>query len=114
LKWCGIISWSSCGVKAVYGQQETTTFETSPDRLFIQGIASPLKDALPGMTLLLFQDLTRVRKLETVRRDFVSNVSHELRTPLASLKAVAETLQEGAGRPARCPAFLAAHGHRNR
>ena len=48
------------------------------------------------MTLLVFQDLTRVRKLETVRRDFVSNVSHELRTPLASLKALTETLQEGA------------------
>jgi two-component system phosphate regulon sensor histidine kinase PhoR len=46
--------------------------------------------------LLVFQDLTRIRKLETVRRDFVSNVSHELRTPLASVKALAETLHEGA------------------
>jgi len=45
---------------------------------------------------LVFQDLTRVRRLETVRRDFISNVSHELRTPLASLKALTETLQEGA------------------
>jgi two-component system phosphate regulon sensor histidine kinase PhoR len=34
--------------------------------------------------------------LETVRRDFVSNVSHELRTPLAALKALAETLEQGA------------------
>jgi two-component system phosphate regulon sensor histidine kinase PhoR len=34
--------------------------------------------------------------LETVRRDFISNLSHELRTPLASLKALTETLQEGA------------------
>lgn len=76
--------------------QETTTLETTPARLFIQGIATPLENPLPGMTLLVFQDLTRVRKLETVRRDFVSNVSHELRTPLASLKALAETLQEGA------------------
>jgi two-component system phosphate regulon sensor histidine kinase PhoR len=47
-------------------------------------------------SLLLVQDLTRLRRLETVRRDFVSNLSHELRTPLASLKALAETLQEGA------------------
>ena len=37
-----------------------------------------------------------MRRLETVRRDFISNVSHELRTPLASMKALAETLQEGA------------------
>jgi two-component system phosphate regulon sensor histidine kinase PhoR len=47
-------------------------------------------------SLLLVQDLTWIRRLETVRRDFVSNLSHELRTPLASLKALAETLQEGA------------------
>ncbi len=47
-------------------------------------------------SLLLVQDLTRIRRLETVRRDFISNLSHELRTPLASLKALAETLQDGA------------------
>jgi two-component system phosphate regulon sensor histidine kinase PhoR len=47
-------------------------------------------------SLLLAQDLTRLRRLETVRRDFVSNLSHELRTPLASLRALAETLQDGA------------------
>jgi two-component system phosphate regulon sensor histidine kinase PhoR len=37
-----------------------------------------------------------VRRLETVRRDFISNISHELRTPLASLKALADTLRDGA------------------
>ena len=37
-----------------------------------------------------------MRRLETVRRDFISNLSHELRTPLASLKALTETLREGA------------------
>ena len=47
-------------------------------------------------SLLLVQDLTQIRRLETVRRDFVSNLSHELRTPLASLKALTETLQDGA------------------
>ncbi len=77
-------------------EQQTITLETTPDRLFVQGIATPLEDSLPGMTLMVFQDLTRVRRLETVRRDFVSNVSHELRTPLASLKALTETLQESA------------------
>ena len=51
---------------------------------------------MEGAVLLVFQDLTRVRKLETVRRDFISNVSHDLRTPLASVKALAETLNEGA------------------
>lgn len=47
-------------------------------------------------SLLVAQDLTHIRKLETVRRDFISNISHELRTPLASLKALTETLQDGA------------------
>jgi two-component system phosphate regulon sensor histidine kinase PhoR len=46
--------------------------------------------------LLIMQDVTELRRLENVRRDFVAKVSHELRTPLASIRAMAETLQEGA------------------
>jgi len=46
--------------------------------------------------LLVLQDVTELRRTETVRREFVGNVSHELRTPLASLKALVETLEEGA------------------
>jgi two-component system phosphate regulon sensor histidine kinase PhoR len=46
--------------------------------------------------VVLLQDLTELRRLERARRDFVANISHELRTPLASLKALSETLQEGA------------------
>lgn len=46
--------------------------------------------------LLLLDDVTELRRLEMVRRDFVANVSHELRTPLASIRAMAETLQDGA------------------
>jgi two-component system phosphate regulon sensor histidine kinase PhoR len=55
-----------------------------------------IPDSHASGSLLLVQDLTRIRRLETVRRDFVSNLSHELRTPLASLKALTETLQDGA------------------
>ena len=46
--------------------------------------------------VLLFEDVTNVRRLETVRRDFVANVSHELRTPVAVIRANAETLLAGA------------------
>jgi two-component system phosphate regulon sensor histidine kinase PhoR len=46
--------------------------------------------------LLVAHDVTELRRLETIRRDFVANVSHELRTPLASIRAMAETLQDGA------------------
>ncbi|HEY8786963.1 MAG TPA: ATP-binding protein [Candidatus Limnocylindria bacterium] len=65
---------------------------TDPPR-FQRVVARRLAD---GELLLVIQDLTNLRRLQTVRRDFVANVSHELRTPLASLKAMAETLEAGA------------------
>ncbi len=46
--------------------------------------------------LLVIQDITRLRQLEKVRKEFISNISHELRTPIASLKAIVETLRDGA------------------
>ncbi len=76
-------------------EPQTESVEVPASRQFLQLIVVPDRDTRGG-TLLLVQDLTRVRKLETVRRDFVSNLSHELRTPLASLKALTETLQDGA------------------
>ncbi|MBI9048098.1 MAG: PAS domain-containing protein [Anaerolineaceae bacterium] len=77
-------------------KQESMTFETISNKLFLRGVASPLQPPLEGYTLLIIQDLTRLRHLEMVRKDFVSNVSHELRTPIASIKALTETLSEGA------------------
>ncbi len=47
-------------------------------------------------TLLVLYDATRLKQLETVRRDFVAAASHELRTPLTSIKGYAETLLDGA------------------
>ena len=44
--------------------------------------------------VILIEDLTELRRLERVRRDFVANISHELRTPLASVRLLAETLEE--------------------
>ncbi|MEA3345019.1 MAG: ATP-binding protein [Chloroflexota bacterium] len=64
--------------------------------LFLQVIVTPLQEAEPQACLIILQDLTRVRRLETIRRDFISNISHELRTPLASLKALVDTLRGGA------------------
>lgn len=78
------------------GKTQNTIIQTSMEKDNIQVIASLLGPILPGEVLLLFQDLTLLRKLETMRKDFVSNISHELRTPLASLKALTETLQNGA------------------
>ncbi|NTU58884.1 MAG: cell wall metabolism sensor histidine kinase WalK [Chlorobiaceae bacterium] len=58
-------------------------------------------------TVLVINDITRLRNLEKMRRDFVSSVSHELRTPLASIKGYTETLLEGAmNDPEHAEAFL--------
>ena len=46
--------------------------------------------------MVLVRDETRLRRLERVRRDFVTNVSHELRTPITAIRLLAETLQKGA------------------
>ena len=84
---------------------QSESVELPARRHFLQLIAIP--DTHAGGSLLLAQDLTRVRRLEIVRRDFISNVSHELRTPLASLKALTETLQSGAlADPEAGPRFL--------
>lgn len=73
-------------------EQQTGVAETEPRRQFLRMIATPLGSG----SLVLLQDISELRRLETVRRDFISNISHELRTPVASLKVLAETLQEGA------------------
>ncbi len=75
-------------------EMQSESVELPARKQFLQLVVIP--DTHEGGSLLLVQDLTRVRRLETVRRDFISNVSHELRTPLASLKALTETLQNGA------------------
>ena len=55
-------------------------------------------DAVPlpaGGLVLSLHDITTLRRVERVRRDFVANISHELRTPLTSIKLLAETLSSG-------------------
>ena len=75
------------------GREAAATIERAEPRRFIRAIARPLEG---GQLLLVLQDLTTLRRLETVRSDFVANVSHELRRPISSLKAMVEALEEGA------------------
>jgi two-component system phosphate regulon sensor histidine kinase PhoR len=86
-----VAAWQRC---QQLGGTQTESVEIPQRRQFLQLIVTP--DTHRAGSILLVQDLTRVRRLETVRRDFISNVSHELRTPLASLRALTETLQDGA------------------
>lgn len=77
-------------------KERIATIELSQQELFVQMVVTPLFTTDPQSYLIILQDLTRIRRLETVRRDFISNISHELRTPLASLKALVETLRDTA------------------
>jgi two-component system phosphate regulon sensor histidine kinase PhoR len=78
------------------GEDQAELVEVERSGPFVQAVVTPLQNAEPQACLVVLQDLTRIRQLETVRRDFVSNISHELRTPLASLKALVDTLRDGA------------------
>lgn len=55
-----------------------------------------LSDAANMAGLFIFSDITAIKRLENMRRDFVANVSHELRTPLTSIQGFVETLLDGA------------------
>jgi two-component system phosphate regulon sensor histidine kinase PhoR len=77
-------------------QMQTAQFESVTSKRFIRAIAIPLiEDRLTGV-LLLFQDLTELKSLQTMRRELVGDISHELRTPLAGIKAMVETLKDSA------------------
>ena len=76
---------------------EVETMGIKPRRLLVR--AAPL-DGRGGddvhALLAVFRDVTDVRRLETMRRDFVANVSHELRTPVTAVRSAADTLCGGA------------------
>jgi two-component system phosphate regulon sensor histidine kinase PhoR len=75
---------------------ETEFDSTGPKRRTLSLRATRLPgDPCPGVMLVL-HDLSEVRRLESLRRELVTNVSHELKTPLAAIKAYAETLRLGA------------------
>jgi two-component system phosphate regulon sensor histidine kinase PhoR len=78
------------------GERSVRVVTYGPAQRWLQATAVPIEGAGSWAALAIFHDLTEVRRLDSVRRDFISNVSHELRTPLAGIRAAAETLQEGA------------------
>ena len=78
------------------GEAEPRELERGARALLVTGRALP-----NGGVLLVIRDVTELRRLEAVRRDFVANVSHELKTPLTSIIGYAETLTtEDAGKDA--------------
>lgn len=73
---------------AIYGQEI----------VYLQLHGSALLDATgaPAGAVIVVSDVSRLKRLENVRRDFVANVSHELKTPITSVMGFVETLRDGA------------------
>jgi len=74
-------------------KMQSVQYESGTYKHYLRAIAVPITGS--GV-LLLFQDLTSLRNLQTTRRELIGNISHEFRTPLAGIKAMVETLHGGA------------------
>ncbi|MEM7626992.1 MAG: ATP-binding protein [Planctomycetota bacterium] len=75
---------------------------TTTDDRHLSAQAAPVRDADGKQVgaVVVLHDITRLRRLESVRRDFVANVSHEIKTPISAIKAAVETLAEDPSMPA--------------
>jgi two-component system phosphate regulon sensor histidine kinase PhoR len=69
---------------------------SNPERLFEVRSSPLMAEKGPNGAVLTFHDITPLRHLENIRKEFVANVSHELKTPLTALRAALDTLLEGA------------------
>ena len=76
--------------------QEITLGDENPVVLDVTISAIQIEEGGDQKTMLVFHDVTRLKKLERIRTDFVANVTHEIRTPLTAIIGFVETLQRGA------------------
>jgi two-component system phosphate regulon sensor histidine kinase PhoR len=97
-------------VKAVLAGQLIQTLEISTGHnRVLQANVAPVTNAAGAVNsaVVVFHDLTEIRRAERMRRDFVANVSHEFKTPLTSIRGYTETLLSGAkDDPKIAPDFL--------
>ena len=88
---------ADCALKTGCGVKACEISVLTPQEKILSVHATPvIRENNPEGAVLVFYDITNLRQLEKMRRDFVANVSHELRTPISSIKGYAETLIDGA------------------
>jgi two-component system phosphate regulon sensor histidine kinase PhoR len=77
-------------------KEDEILLHPSGRRLHIEASVTECERENDACAILVFHDMTELRRLEIIRKDFVANVSHELRTPLTSIKGYIEALLDGA------------------
>ncbi|NOT30321.1 MAG: PAS domain-containing protein [Planctomycetes bacterium] len=103
----GMALWKLAPIRELEGLLGRARTSGAPERsevelfrggkeLVFQAHASPFQGGGKAGFVLVLHDITELRRLERVRRDFVANVSHELKTPLTSIQGFVETLLSGA------------------
>ncbi len=98
---------SRVAADAIRGDRPEVECELALSGRQVLAVGAPLRQT--GGCVLVVHDVTELRRLEAVRRDFVANVSHELRTPVSVIQATAETLLAGAlDEPAEARRFVEA------
>jgi two-component system phosphate regulon sensor histidine kinase PhoR len=86
-----ILDRAQTGQGSVSGEIETTG--PKPRRLLVHAAPLPSLNRKPQGLLAVFVDVSEIRRLETLRKDFVANVSHELRTPITAVRSAVDTLR---------------------
>lgn len=87
--------FSLCDDVRTSGVSKTQTLDLSDQKLLLVVTLSQETNELAPGTVIVVQDVTAAERLEQTRRDYVANVSHELRTPIASIRSLAEALNDG-------------------
>lgn len=90
------ISQALASATPIEGEIDLTDREGQEKYFYAHGTRFQEASEMTGGAIIVINDVTNLRRLENMRRDFVANVSHELKTPITSIEGFAETLLDGA------------------
>ncbi|MBU4229779.1 MAG: PAS domain-containing sensor histidine kinase, partial [Proteobacteria bacterium] len=90
------ISQALASAKPIEGEIDLTGRDGQEKYFYAHGTRFQDASEMTSGAIIVINDVTNLRRLENMRRDFVANVSHELKTPITSIEGFAETLLDGA------------------